>query len=76
MIEYIIFSVLAHTPRKVVVNKDMPRQQECARPDCDHMRQDEYFVERIVGRVPRANRVNDDRYTMVQKYTWLVKWDG
>ena len=40
------------------------------------MRQDEYFVERIVGRVPRANRIHDDRYTMVQKYTWLVKWDG
>jgi len=75
--EIYICPICEVSSHNVVVNKDDAPSQECARPDCDHTNQGEFFVERIVGRVPRQDRrLDDDRYTMVQKYQWLVKWDG
>ena len=58
-------------------------QQACGRPDCnylpagEYLPNDEYFVEKIVGRASRPKQSDeiDDR-SKEEKYFWLVKWDG
>jgi hypothetical protein len=47
----------------------------CGRPDCNQPSgQEEFFVERIVGRA--AKLAGDGDTADQQSYFWLIKWDG
>lgn len=58
------------------LDKSMIRDDYCARPDCDHPQfiaaENEFFVERIMGRAPFKESESED----TQEFIWLVKWVG
>ena len=58
--EYSKFAV----PRRIKLEGD----GKCLRPDCSEPGEDEFFVERIIGRRPRQDKHDG--------FLWLVKWTG
>lgn len=47
----------------------------CMRPDCEHTKQNEHFIERIIGRRPYdADLAAGVKH--ITRFVWLVKWDG